>query len=273
MHVTQTEQSLRDLSPGQAASIEVDGQPVTVVNVDGKLFAFDDLCTHRQCSLAEGQFEASVVTCPCHGSQFDVTTGDVVRGPARMPLATYEVEVTADGLRVGGATGQETTPEEQQETESALAQVALFAGLDAAAIHMLQELTFRRLFQPGEQIVEEGRTGNGLYIILSGKVEVVRGLPDRPQVLATMGPGEPFGELALLGDWKRTASVQAVEETLCAGIDRWVFLAYLRREPALAARMTQLLAQRLVETDPDLGIEVLQHLAQRIVEADHRLFG
>ena len=141
----------------------------------------------------------------------------------------------------------------RSEEADALAHVPLFAGLDAASLQTLQALSFRRTFQPSEAIVEEGRTGNGCYVILSGRVEVIRGLPDRPQVLATLGPGEPFGEMALLGDWKRTASVIAIEETTCLGIDRWVFLAYLRREPELAVRMLQFVAQRLVDTNQRLS--------------------
>jgi CRP-like cAMP-binding protein len=182
--------------------------------------------------------------------------------------------MTAEGLRIGSAFAPVATPPAQQaEEQHALSQVALFAGLDEASLHTLQELCFRRTFEPGETIVEEGRTGNGAYVVLSGKVEVIRGLPERPQVVATMGPGEPFGELALLGDWKRTASVQAVEQTTCIGIDRWVFLAYLRREPQLAAKVIQVVTRRLVETDPELAIEVLQQVAQRLVEADRRIYG
>jgi CRP-like cAMP-binding protein len=55
--------------------------------------------------------------------------------------------------------------------------------------------------------------------------------------------------LALLGEWKRTASVRTLVETTCIGMDRWVFLAHLRTEPELAIKMLQFLAQRLAETD------------------------
>jgi CRP-like cAMP-binding protein len=141
-----------------------------------------------------------------------------------------------------------------QQTTEFLAQVPLFAGLESAAIEALSGFTFRKTFQPGEAIVEEGRTGNGLYIIVSGRVEVVKGDgTDRAQVLATLGPGEPFGELALLGEWKRTATVRAIDETDCLGMDRWVFLAHLRRQPEIAVKMLQFVAQRLVETDSRLG--------------------
>src|SRR5688500_18165421 len=135
-----------------------------------------------------------------------------------------------------------------------LAKVPLFAGLDEATTEALGAFTFRRTFQPGEAIVEEGRTGNGLYIIVSGRVEVIKADgTDRAQVLATLGAGEPFGELALLGEWKRTATVRAIEETDCLGMDRWLFLAHIQREPAIAVKMLQFVAQRLVETNARLS--------------------
>jgi CRP-like cAMP-binding protein len=143
-------------------------------------------------------------------------------------------------------------PDEQ--VTATLSQVPLFAGLEPASIDALAGLAFTKTFQAGEAIIEEGRTGNGLYVILEGRVEVVKGDgTDHAQVLATFGPGEPFGELALLGEWKRTATVRAIDETRCLGMDRWVFLAHLQREPAIAVKMLQFVAQRLVETNARLS--------------------
>jgi len=134
--------------------------------------------------------------------------------------------------------------------EHTLAHVPLFSGLEPSAIEALEALTFRRTFARGETIIEEGRTGNGLFVVLSGRVEVFKGVPgDGAQVLATLGPGEPFGEMALLGEWKRNASVRAAEDTTCLGMDRWVFLAHLRREPELALGLIQFLAQRLADAN------------------------
>ena len=62
---------------------------VSVTRVAGKLYAFDDLCTHEGCQLSAGKLVGTILMCPCHGSQFDITTGDVVRGPAKRPLTTY----------------------------------------------------------------------------------------------------------------------------------------------------------------------------------------
>ena len=134
-------------------------------------------------------------------------------------------------------------------TMDVLTNVPLFAGLDARAIEALGGFTFRKTFEPGELIVEEGRTGNGLFIVMSGSAEVVKGLQTaNPRTVAKLGAGEPIGEMALLGEWPRSASVRALEPTECIGIDRWIFLDHLDKEPKLALRMLQILALRLAET-------------------------
>ena len=82
-----------DVSPGQMAAFEVEGRRVAVANVGGTLYAFDDTCTHRQCSLAEGTLEGTTVTCPCHGSEFRITNGAVVTGPAPSPLPAKQIKI------------------------------------------------------------------------------------------------------------------------------------------------------------------------------------
>ena len=64
---------------------------VSVTRIGGRLYAFNDLCTHEGCQLSAGRLNGTTLMCPCHGSQFDVTSGAVVRGPAKQPLTTYEV--------------------------------------------------------------------------------------------------------------------------------------------------------------------------------------
>ena len=139
-------------------------------------------------------------------------------------------------------------------TIDVLTNVPLFAGLDARAIEALAGFTFRKTFEAGELIVEEGRTGNGLFIIVSGSAEVIKGLQKaQPRTVAKLGAGDPIGEMALLGEWPRSASVRALEATECVGIDRWIFLDHLDKEPKLALRMLQILALRLAETDERLA--------------------
>jgi len=64
---------------------------ISVAKVGGKLYAIDDLCTHEQCPLSAGLLTGTTLMCEYHGSQFDVTTGAVLRGQAEKSLATYEV--------------------------------------------------------------------------------------------------------------------------------------------------------------------------------------
>ena len=90
-----------NVPPGELLVIEVEGEPVAVASIDGQLFAFSDTCTHRGCALSEGELSGAVITCPCHGGQFDVTNGKVVGGPPREPIATYPVEVIDDEFRIG----------------------------------------------------------------------------------------------------------------------------------------------------------------------------
>lgn len=83
-----------DVRPGRLAAFDVVGaERIAVANVAGTLYGFDDTCTHLGCSLAEGQLEGTVVTCPCHFSEFDVRTGDVLAGPALEPVRSYPVRI------------------------------------------------------------------------------------------------------------------------------------------------------------------------------------
>lgn len=89
---------LADVSEGEMRVFEVEGSRINVSNTGSGLYAFDDTCTHMGCSLANGRLEGTTVTCACHGSQFDVTTGAVVRGPAQRPVRSRAVEVRGDEL-------------------------------------------------------------------------------------------------------------------------------------------------------------------------------
>lgn len=75
-----------EVGGGEMRAYEVGGHRVAVARVEGDLHAFGDTCTHAQCSLAEGDLEGTVVTCACHGSQFEATTGEVLQGPAQDPV-------------------------------------------------------------------------------------------------------------------------------------------------------------------------------------------
>jgi len=90
------------LEEGAVKAFDVLGNRVAVANIAGTFHAFDDTCTHLQCSLAEGDLEDATVICPCHGSEFDVRSGEVLQGPARAPVETYETRIEGGSLEVRG---------------------------------------------------------------------------------------------------------------------------------------------------------------------------
>jgi len=76
------------------------GYEIAVANVEGTFYALSDICTHRGCSLSEGDLDGTTLECICHGSRFDVSTGDVLRGPADRSIQVYAVRVQDDALVV-----------------------------------------------------------------------------------------------------------------------------------------------------------------------------
>ena len=89
-----------DIGEGEMKQVKVAGTKVAIAHVGGSFYAFGDTCTHLGCSLSEGHLEETMVTCRCHGSRFDVTSGQVLRGPARKPEPSYRVEVRDGSLWV-----------------------------------------------------------------------------------------------------------------------------------------------------------------------------
>ena len=92
--------SSREITAGQMRAFDVEGTKVTVASANGNLYAVDNTCTHMGCSLANGKLNGTTVTCPCHGSQFDITSGAVVRGPASRPVRSRPVKVEGEDLLV-----------------------------------------------------------------------------------------------------------------------------------------------------------------------------
>ena len=90
-----------EIRAGGVTAIDVRGTRVAVANVGGTYYAFDDECTHEQCSLAEyGELAGTTLTCTCHGSEFDVRTGNVLAPPATVPVRVYAVRVAGDALQI-----------------------------------------------------------------------------------------------------------------------------------------------------------------------------
>ena len=90
-----------EVPEGELKKVDVNGEPVALFNVDGKIYDTSNICTHEQCELDENHLmHGEVVECTCHGSQFNVKTGANVLPPAAEPLKTFEVSVEGDEVFV-----------------------------------------------------------------------------------------------------------------------------------------------------------------------------
>ena len=88
-----------EIAPGQARLVNVKGKEIALFNVDGAYFALENACTHEEGPLAEGDVEGYEVTCPWHGWQYDVTTGQHCLAP-RIRQDRFDVEVRGDDLYI-----------------------------------------------------------------------------------------------------------------------------------------------------------------------------
>ena len=91
---------LQDVPPGSAKVYEVNGRAVAVCNVDGDLYAIDDVCTHDEGSLDQGELEGFEIECPRHGARFDVRSGEVTALPAVLPVDTFKVRVQGEDVEI-----------------------------------------------------------------------------------------------------------------------------------------------------------------------------
>ena len=93
--------ALSDLKAGEIAGVEIGEQKIALYLLDGQPFATSDICTHAECPLSEeGEVVGDDVHCLCHGSKFNIRTGEVVDPPATDPLATYAVTVQGQDVLV-----------------------------------------------------------------------------------------------------------------------------------------------------------------------------
>ena len=127
------------------------------------------------------------------------------------------------------------------ELHQQLASVPLLAGLTDRVRRRLAEVGKRRTYAADETIVKENSAGTALYIVLSGRARVERG----GETIGQVAGGEFFGELALIEEHPRTASVIASEETDCLLLPAWEFTALLEEHPEMAVPIMKTLISRL----------------------------
>lgn len=129
--------------------------------------------------------------------------------------------------------------------EEFLARAPLFARLGRRSLRKLAGLCVPRDFETGAVMISEGDTGLGLFVIVSGRVEVVKGAGDDTLRLAVMRPGDLLGEMALIDDQPRSASAIATEATQCLLITRNSFQTLTEKDPEIAWCLLPTLAERI----------------------------
>jgi ferredoxin-NADP reductase/nitrite reductase/ring-hydroxylating ferredoxin subunit len=88
----------KDIQPSHMKEVQVDGESICIVNVEGKYYAIGNICTHEGGPLADGTLEGYEVECPWHGSKFDVRTGEVKEPPASEPESVYQIKVDGNNI-------------------------------------------------------------------------------------------------------------------------------------------------------------------------------
>lgn len=126
-----------------------------------------------------------------------------------------------------------------------LQKVPLFHGLNKRQLEMLARTFIERKYPAGKDIVTQGKGGEGFFLITEGKAEAVRERADGTKaVVNTFGKYDFFGELALLDDGVRTATVTAIEDTTCLVLTSWDFLSIVREDGDMAVAILKELARR-----------------------------
>lgn len=92
--------TVAEIPSGSGKVIQIGDQDVALFNVDGEFYAMDNTCTHVGGPLGEGELEGSTVTCPWHGAQFNVKTGEVTGPPAGEGVKSFSVKVEGDDILV-----------------------------------------------------------------------------------------------------------------------------------------------------------------------------
>ena len=144
-------------------------------------------------------------------------------------------------------------------TVASISEVPLFAGLTPAECSDLESRMRRKEFTPQQVIVREGGPADAAFLVVSGLVAVRHKDKDSGVefMLAELGPGQMFGEMALMTGKPRTASVVAIEPTVCAILERTEFERALREHPGIALALAQVMAERLENTNRNAGIDFI----------------
>jgi CRP/FNR family transcriptional regulator, cyclic AMP receptor protein len=144
-----------------------------------------------------------------------------------------------------------------------LRKVPLFAHLDPAKLKLLAFTSTRASFKPGQELFHQGDEGDAAYLILSGEADVIADTPSGEVPVATVGQNAVVGEIAILCEVPRTASVRAVSPLETLKIEKEHFLRLIREFPDMGVEIMRELGQRLTKTTAELS-----QARSALIEAD-----
>jgi len=134
----------------------------------------------------------------------------------------------------------------------ALRRLPLFQRIEPRRLKLLAFTSERMEFQPGEDIVQQGEAGDSAYIILNGEADVIVGSANGELKVATLGCNDIIGEIAILIDIPRTATVRAATELVTLRISKEHFFRLVTEVPEMGIEIMKELARRLEKTTADL---------------------
>ena len=132
----------------------------------------------------------------------------------------------------------------QQETEM-LRNIPMFSTMDAARLKLLSFTSERVSYMAGEEFIKQGAVGESAFVIMSGDVEVIIETADGPLIVGTIGANQLVGEVALLHNGRRSATLRAKTPVSCLLLSKDVFFHLLREFPDFSLAVMRDLAARL----------------------------
>ncbi len=138
---------------------------------------------------------------------------------------------------------------DKADTVAQLQRVPLLSGLSKKELKLLAGFVREQRFSAGSAIVVDGQSGHGLYIIQDGRASVRK----KGRMLNRMGPGDFFGEMAVLDGGPRTATVQADSDTVCLTLASWEVKPFLMDQPGVAYKMLQEVVRRVRRSSSDFS--------------------
>jgi CRP/FNR family transcriptional regulator, cyclic AMP receptor protein len=137
----------------------------------------------------------------------------------------------------------------------AFAAVPLLSRLSTSQRARLAKLATTRGYKPGATVVRQGDTSMSFYVVLSGRVRVEQEVGEGRITLREYGPGGFFGEMGLIDDMPRSATVVSTDATECALLSKWDFRNELREDPDIALALLPLLCQRIRDLEAQRAVE------------------